>query len=152
VSLPVSPPPPRPERRGLSLSAIVIVAVVVVVVLVGAALAGGFFTGSQQTVSLSKPEVTITDTHGSYVDTCGIGGSKQTKWDWSETLVNAGGTGYVDIGYNVNGQQVMQSSHYVYAKSSAFVEESHILNVRYGSTTPTFSIVVLAERSIYSNP
>jgi len=117
------------------------------VIVVGAVLAGGFLAGTQQAVELTKPNITVTDSHGYYTEDCGTGGSKQTIWHWAVTLVNNGATGFADIGYDVNGYQVMQTTHYVPYKAQDNVKESTTLNVCYGSTAPTYAIVVLAERS-----
>ncbi len=59
--------------------------------------------------SLSKPNVAVTDTHGYTTDDCGVFGTQTTAWRWTATLVNTGGAGFVDIGYDANGQQVTRS-------------------------------------------
>jgi len=116
------------------------------VIVIGAALAAGILGGNQQAAFLTKPDIGITDSYGSYTDGCGTAGQGKTIWHWKVTLVNTGASGFVDIGYDVNGHQVMQSTHYVPYKTSDYVRESTTLNVCYGSTTPTYSIVLLSER------
>ena len=140
------PPPPRPQSGGLSRSAIIVISIVVIVIVVGVVLAGDLLAGREQALAPTKPNVAIIDPQGSYTDDCGAGGSKQTKWHFKATLVNTGGTGFAEIGYDVNGQQVQQNTYYIYYKSTAFVAESATVNVCYGTTTPTYAIVLLAER------
>jgi|SRR5438552_9424128 len=142
-------PPPSPEKRGLSTGAIVaiVVAVVVVAVVVGAVIAGAFLAGVQNAAVLSKPNVAVTNTQGTYTDDCGAYGSQSTTWDWSATLVNNGGAGFANIGFDVNGQQVTQNDYYVSAMSQLPITHSATVDVCYGSTTPTYDIVLLAERS-----
>jgi hypothetical protein len=123
------------------------VAVVVVVIVVGAVIAGAFFAGIQQASNLSTPNVVVTNTHSSYYENCGAFGTQTTRWDWSATLVNTGGSGYADIGYDVNGQQVTQNTYYVAASYQTPITQSLTVNACYGSTIPTYSIVLLAERS-----
>jgi len=153
VSEPPSPPyypPPQPlKKQGLSTNAIIaiVVAVVVVVIVVGAVIAGAFLAGVQNASVLSEPNVALTDTHGYVTGHCGAYLTNTTDWDWSATLVNTGGGGFVDIGYYVNGQQVSHNTYYVNAKSQLPITQSITLNECYGSTNPTYRIAVLAERS-----
>ena len=152
MSQPQSPsyyPPQSPEKRGLSAGAIVaiIVAVVVVAVVVGAVVVGAFLAGVQNAAVLSKPKVSVTNTQGTYAEDCGAYGSQSTTWDWSATLVNTGGAGFANIGFDVNGQQVTQNDYYVSAMSQLPITHSSTVNVCYDSTTPTYDIVLLAERS-----
>jgi hypothetical protein len=123
------------------------VAVVVVVIVVGAVIAGAFFAGIQQASNLSTPNIAVTDAHSSYVEDCGAFGSHTTTWDWSATLVNTGGSGFADIGFDVNGQQVTQNTFYVSATSQHPITQGLTVNACYGSTIPSYSIVLLAERS-----
>ena len=122
-------------------------AVVVVVVVVGAVLAGAFFAGIQQASNLSTPNVAISNYHGSYTEDCSVYGSQTSAWDWSATLVNTGGAGFAEIGYNVNGQQVTHNTYYVSANSQLPISQSATVSACYGSTTPTYAIVLLAEHS-----
>src|SRR6266540_1967334 len=119
VSQPESPqwyPPPPPPKQGLSTGAIIaiVVAVVVVVIVVGAVIAGAFYSGIQQASNL-PPNVVVTNAHSSYYENCGAFGTQTTRWDWSATLVNTGGSGFADVGFDVNGQQVTQNTYYVAA-------------------------------------
>src|SRR5256885_4077678 len=152
MSQPQSPsyyPPQSPEKRGLSTGAIVaiIVAVVVVAVVVGAVVVGAFLAGVQNAAVLSKPNVAVTNTQGTYAEDCGAYGSQSTTWDWSATLVNTGGAGFANIGFDVNGQQVTQNDYYVSAMSQLPITHSSTVNECYGSTIPTYRIVLLSERS-----
>jgi len=152
MSQPQSPtyyPSPSPKKQGLSTGAIVaiIVAIVVVVVVVGAVVAGAFLAGVQTASVLSKPSVSVTNTQGAYTPDCGAYGSQSTTWDWSATLVNNGGAGFVSIGFDVNGQQVTQDNYYVSAMSQLPITHSSTVNECYGSTIPTYGIVLLTERS-----
>ena len=137
-----------PQKQGLSTGAIIaiIVAVVVVVVIVGAVVAGAFLAGVQQAAVLSKPNVVVTNTHAYTTDDCGAYGTQTTEWQWTATLVNTGGAGYVEIGYDANDQQITQNTYYVSARSELPISQSATLNVCYGSTDPTYDIVLLAER------
>jgi hypothetical protein len=123
------------------------VGVVVVVLVVGAVIAGALFAGVQQSSNLSTPNIAVTNTDGTYRENCGAFGDQTTTWDWSATLVNTGGGGYADIGYDVNGQQVTQNTYYVSAKSQLPITQGLTVNACYGSTIPNYSIVLLAERS-----
>src|SRR5437870_4646281 len=140
-------PSPSP-KRGLSTGAIVaiIVAVVVVAVVVGAVVVGAFLAGVQNVAVLSKPNVTVTNTQGTYAEDCGAYGSQSTTWDWSATLVNTGGAGFANIGFDVNGQQVTQNDYYVSAMSQLPITHSSTVNECYGSTIPMHRIVLMAER------
>jgi len=151
VSQPQSPqwyPPPPPPKQGLSTGAIVaiVVAVVVVVIIAGAVIAGAFFAGIQQSSNLSTPNIAVTNTQGTYSDDCGVYGTQTTTWDWSATLVNTGGNGFANIGFDVNGQQVTENTYYVGTTSQLPITHSSTLNACYGSTTPTYRIVLLSER------
>jgi hypothetical protein len=123
------------------------VAVVVVVIVVGAVIAGAFFAGIQQASNLSTPNVAVTNAHSSYTENCGTFGSHTTTWDWSATLVNTGGRGFADIGFDVNGQQVTQNTYFVSANSQVPITQGLTVNSCYGSTIPNYGIVLLAERS-----
>jgi len=152
VSQPQSPqwyPPPPPPKQGLSTGAIIaiVVAVVVVVIVVGAVIAGAFFAGIQQASNLSTPNVVVTNAQSRYYENCGAFGSQTTRWDWSAALVNTGGRGFADIGFDVNGQQVTQNTYFVAASYQTPITQSVTLHECYGSTTPTFDIVLLSERS-----
>jgi len=153
LSQPQSPapwyPPPQPEKKGLSTGAIVasVVSVVVVVIVVGAVIAGAFLTGIQQASNLSEPNVAITNYHGSYTEDCGAYGTNTTACDLTATLANTGGGGFVDIGFKVNGQQARSNTYHINAHSDLPIDESFSLDGCYGSTSPTYAIVVLSERS-----
>jgi hypothetical protein len=121
------------------------VAVVVVVIVVGAVIAGAFYAGIQQAANL-PPNVAVTNTHSDYYENCGAFGTQTTRWDWSATLVNTGGSGFADIGYDVNGQQVTQNTYYVAASYQTPITQSLTVSACYGSTIPTYNIVLLAER------
>ena len=125
----------------------IIVAVVVVVIVIGVVVAGAFLAGVQQAAVLSKPNVTVTNTHGYTTDDCGAYGTQTTEWQWTATLVNTGGAGYADIGYDANDQQVTQNTYYIAARAELPVSQSATLSACYGSTEPTYDIVLLAERS-----
>lgn len=121
-------------------------AVVVVVIVVGAVIAGAFFAGIQQASNLSTPNIAVTNGHSSYAEDCGAFGSDTTNWDWSATLVNTGGSGFADIGYDVNGQQVIQNTYNVGASSQVPITDSLTVSACYGSAVPTYNIVLLSER------
>ena len=72
----------------------IVAAVVVVVIIVGAAVAFSFLTGVQQAANLSKPNVAITNTDGTYTEDCGTYGTQTTDFHLSATLVNTGGAGF----------------------------------------------------------
>ena len=143
-------PPPQSEKKGLSSGAIiaVVVAVVVVVIIVGGVLAVVFLTGVQQAANLSaKPNIAITNEHSTYTENCGVYGSQTTTFDFSATLVNTGCAGYVDIAYDVNDVQVTANTYYVSANSQLPISDGVTVNACYGSAIPTFSMVLLSERS-----
>jgi len=148
-SPPYYPPPLPPQKQGLSTNQIIAIigAVVVVAIVVGAVLVGAFLAGVQQSAVLSKPNVAMTNTHAFTNVDCGVFATNTTTWYWSATLVNTGGNGFADVGYDVNGQQVTQNTYYVSATSQLPITQSASLNVCYGSTNPTYEIVLLAERS-----
>jgi len=153
LSQPQSPapwyPPTPPEKKGLSTGAIVaiIVGVVVAVIVVGALVAGAYFAGVQQSANLASPNMAITNMSSTYYDNCGVLGNHTTKWYFDATLVNTGGSGYAEVGYNVNGQQVTWNTYYVPSHSELPISDSVRVSDCYGSTTPTYTIVVLSERS-----
>jgi hypothetical protein len=122
------------------------VAVVVVVIVGGAFIAGAFYAGIQQASNL-PPNVAVTNTHSTSYENCGAFGTQTTRFDMSATLVNTGGSGFADVGFDVNGQQVTQNTYYVAASYQTPITDSLTVNACYGSTIPTYNIVLLAERS-----
>jgi hypothetical protein len=123
------------------------VAVVVVVIVVGAVIAGAFFAGIQQASNLSTPNVAVTDYHGTFTEDCGAYATNTTAFELTATLANTGGSGFVDMGFKVNGQQVRSNTYHINAHSDLPIDESFSLNGCFGSTSPTYAIVVLSERS-----
>jgi len=61
-------------------------------------------------------------------------------------VLRTGGAGYVEIGYDANDQQITQNTYYISARTELPISQSATLNVCYGSTDPTYDIVLLAER------
>ena len=151
MSQPQSPgpwyPPPPPEKKGLSTGAIVgiVLAVVVVVVVVGALAAYAFFSTVQQSANLSQPNIAVTDSHSSYTSDCGVFGTNTSKVYFSATLVNTGGSGFADVGYDINGQQIQYNTYYVGASSQLPVSDSVTVSACYNSST-TYSVVLLSQR------
>jgi hypothetical protein len=125
----------------------IVVSVVVIVIVVGAVIGGAFLTGIQQASNLSQPNIAITNYHGSYTEDCGAYGTNTTAFDLTATLANTGGGGFADIGFKVNGQQVRSNTYHINAHSDLPIDERFTLDACYGSTGPTYAIVVLSERS-----
>ena len=124
----------------------IVVAVVVVVIIVGAILATAFITGVQQASNLSRPNINVTNLYSWYSEDCGVYGTQTTTWHFSATLVNTGGAGYADIGYDVNEQQVTTNTYYVASNYQLPVSTGVTVNACYGSTTPTYNVVLLSQR------
>ena len=114
--------------------------------IVGALATYAFLSGVQQSSALSRPKIVITNIQSTYVDDCAAYGSQTSDVTFSATLVNTGGAGYADIGYDIGSQQVTANTYYVGASSELSISDGVTVHTCYGSTAPTYEIVLLQER------
>jgi hypothetical protein len=99
--------------------------------------------------SLPKPNMSITNVGGTYVQDCGVSGSQTTTFNMTWTVVNTGGNGLAFFGFDVNGQRVWtyDYGYYVQANSQLPIRGIFTVHACYGTLVPTYAIVLLSEQA-----
>ncbi len=140
-------PPPAPEkpRRINTIGILAVVSVIVIIIgVVGFVLLGGL-TLFRQPSNLPKPNVLITNTHGVYSETdCG-NTNALSNFLLNATLINNGLTGYAKIGFYINELSVKNVTYLLNMGSQLPISEIFTLHSCYGTTHPTYAIVLLDE-------
>src|SRR5260370_42229918 len=83
--------------------------------------------------NLPKPNVALTNIGGTYVKDCGPSGSQTTTFNMTVTVVNTGGNGIANLGYDVNGQQITSEGHYVHANTQLPIFHIVTVHAIYGA-------------------
>ena len=97
--------------------------------------------------NLPKPNVTLTNIGGTYMENCGPSGSQTTTFNMTATLVNTGGFGVATLGYIVNGQQVASAGYYVHPNTQVTYSYRVTIHACYGAQPPTYTVVLLSEQA-----
>jgi hypothetical protein len=100
-----------------------------------------------QAQNLPKPNVALTNIGGTYVEDCGPSGSQTTTFNMSVTVVNTGGNGIANLGYDVNGQQITSEGYYVHANTQLPIFHFVTVHACYGAQPPTYTVVLLSEQA-----
>ena len=96
--------------------------------------------------NLPKPNMALTNIGGTYVEDCGPSGSQTTTFNMTVTVVNTGGNGIANLGYDVNGQQITSEGYYVHANTQLPIRAIFTVQACYGTQTPTYTVVLLSEQ------
>jgi hypothetical protein len=97
--------------------------------------------------NLPKPNVALTNIGGTYVEDCGPSGSQTTTFNMTVTVVNTGGFGIANLGYDVNGQQASSESYYVHENTQFPIIHIFTVQACYGAQRPTYTVVLLSEQA-----
>jgi hypothetical protein len=97
--------------------------------------------------NLPKPNMAITNIGGTYVEDCGPSGSQTTTFNMTVTVVNTGGNGIANLGYDVNGQQITSEGYYVPANAQLHIRAIFTVQTCYGARPPTYTVVLLSEQA-----
>ena len=97
--------------------------------------------------NLPKPNVALTNIGGTYVEDCGPSGSQTTTFNMTVTVVNTGGNGIANLGYDVNGQQITSESYYVHPNTQLPIRAIFTVQACYGAQPPTYTVVLLSEQA-----
>ena len=97
--------------------------------------------------NLPKPNMALTNIGGTYVEDCGPSGSQTTTFNMTVTVVNTGGNGIANLGYDVNGQQITSEGYYVPANSQLPLRAIFTVQACYGAQPPTYTVVLLSEQA-----
>ncbi len=97
--------------------------------------------------NLPKPNVALTNIGGTYVEDCGPSGSQTTTFNMTVTVVNTGGNGIANLGYDVNGQQITSEGYYVPANTQLPIRAIFTVHACYGAQPPTYTVVLLSEQA-----
>ncbi len=97
--------------------------------------------------NLPKPNMALTNIGGTYVEDCGPSGSQTTTFNMTVTVVNTGGNGIANLGYDVNGQQITSEGYYVHANTQLPIRAIFTVQACYGTQTPTYTAVLLSEQA-----
>jgi len=122
-----------------------------VFVMVAGLLVGSIFAYSYIQVlhaqNLPKPNVALTNIGGTYLEDCGPSGSQTTTFKMTVTVVNTGGNGIANLGYDVNGQHVASEDYYVAANSQLPIRHIFTVQACYSAQAPTYTAVLLSEQA-----
>jgi hypothetical protein len=97
--------------------------------------------------NLPKPNMALTNIGGTYVEDCGPSGSHTTTFNMTVTVVNTGGNGIANLGYDVNGQQITSEGYYVPASTQLPIRAIFTVQACYGAQRPTYTVVLLSEQA-----
>lgn len=122
-----------------------------VFVIVAGLLVGSIFASAIVTIqarqNLPRPNMVLTNIGGTYVENCGPFGSQTTTFNITVTVVNTGGNGIANLGYDVNGQQVLSEPYYVPANTQLPIRAIFTVHTCYGTQTPTYTVLLLSEQA-----
>jgi len=97
--------------------------------------------------NLPKPNMALTNISGTYVEDCGPSGSQTTTFNMTVTVVNTGGNGIANLGYDVNGQQIASEGYYVHASSQLPIRAIFTVQACYSMQAPTYTVILLSEQA-----
>src|SRR5260370_8295278 len=87
--------------------------------------------------NLPKPNVALTNIGGTYVEDCGPSGSQTTTFNMTVTVINTGGNGIANLGYDVNGQQITSEGYYLPANSHLPIRAIFTVQTSHAAQAPS---------------